>query len=44
MARCYDRYSRTYYTCRRSAWDNWVRWLVLGIIVVGFFFLFVLCR
>ncbi|KAF2457420.1 hypothetical protein BDY21DRAFT_343790 [Lineolata rhizophorae] len=32
--RCY----RTY-----SAWDDWARWVVLAVIIVGFFLLFVLC-
>ncbi|KAK3207766.1 hypothetical protein GRF29_96g314062 [Pseudopithomyces chartarum] len=42
MARCYDRYTgRTYYC--RSAWNDWVRWVVLAVVVVGFFLLFVLC-
>lgn len=40
--RCgYDRYGR--YRCTRSAWDNWVRWLVMGLIILGFFLLFFIC-
>ncbi|KAF1979510.1 hypothetical protein BU23DRAFT_445899 [Bimuria novae-zelandiae CBS 107.79] len=42
MARCYDRYTNRYYYCR-SAWNDWVRWVVLAVIVVGFFLIFVLC-
>ncbi|EAT89817.1 hypothetical protein HBI56_032290 [Parastagonospora nodorum] len=47
--RDYDDYDRCYtdnrgrYRCYRSAWDNWVRWLVLGVVVIGFLLLFVLC-
>ncbi|KAF1848253.1 uncharacterized protein K460DRAFT_403548 [Cucurbitaria berberidis CBS 394.84] len=42
MARCYrDQFGRT--RCYRSAWDNWVRWLVLAVVVIGFFLLFVVC-
>ncbi|KAH7119155.1 chitin synthesis regulation, resistance to congo red-domain-containing protein [Dendryphion nanum] len=29
--------------CNRSAWNDWVRWVVLAVIVIGFFLLFVLC-
>ncbi|KAF2115218.1 chitin synthesis regulation, resistance to congo red-domain-containing protein [Lophiotrema nucula] len=29
--------------CRRSAWNDWVRWLVLVLVVLGFFLLFVVC-
>ncbi|KAI8938968.1 hypothetical protein NX059_004815 [Plenodomus lindquistii] len=37
----YDRYNR--YRCRNSAWNNWVRWVVLAVVVVGFLLLFFLC-
>ncbi|KAK3061258.1 hypothetical protein LTS18_006671 [Coniosporium uncinatum] len=41
-ARCgYNGYNR--YVCSDSPWNNWVRWLVLGIIIVAFFGLFILC-
>jgi hypothetical protein len=44
MARCtYNRVTGQT-RCYRSAWDNWVRWLVLALIVIGFFTLFFLCR
>lgn len=42
MARCY--YSNGYRYCRNSAWNDWVRWVVLAVIVVGFFLIFVACR
>jgi energy-coupling factor transporter transmembrane protein EcfT len=43
MARCYtDSYGRR--RCYRSAWDNWVRWVVLAVVVIGFFLLFMMCR
>ncbi|KAF2495301.1 hypothetical protein BU16DRAFT_386108 [Lophium mytilinum] len=29
--------------CQSSAWDNWVRWVVLAVVVIGFFLLFILC-
>ncbi|KAH8689230.1 chitin synthesis regulation, congo red resistance, RCR protein [Phaeosphaeriaceae sp. PMI808] len=42
MARCYrDQYGRQ--RCYRSAWDTWVRWVILAVVVIGFLFLFVLC-
>ncbi|KAF2240811.1 hypothetical protein BU26DRAFT_525718 [Trematosphaeria pertusa] len=37
----YDAYGRYY--CRNSAWNDWVRWVVLAVIIVGFFLLFVVC-
>jgi hypothetical protein len=39
----YDRYNR--YVCRNrnTAWNNYVRWIVLVVIVVGFLLLFMLC-
>jgi hypothetical protein len=44
MVRCYyDTYYRRR-VCQRSAWDNWVRWLVLAVVVIGFLLLFFLCR
>ncbi|KAF2797717.1 hypothetical protein K505DRAFT_322390 [Melanomma pulvis-pyrius CBS 109.77] len=42
MASCYYDNGRQYCT-RRSAWNDWVRWVVLAVIVIGFFFIFVLC-
>ena len=40
--RCYrDQYGQV--RCYRSAWDTWVRWVVLAVVVIGFFLLFVLC-
>ncbi|KAL5118424.1 hypothetical protein ACEQ8H_003600 [Pleosporales sp. CAS-2024a] len=42
MARCYqDAFGRV--RCYNSAWNNWVRWVVLAVVVVGFLLLFVLC-
>ncbi|KAF2687823.1 hypothetical protein K458DRAFT_385394 [Lentithecium fluviatile CBS 122367] len=41
MARCY--YSNGYRYCDRSAWNSWVRWVVLAVVIIGFFLLFVLC-
>ena len=43
MASCYyDRYNRR--ICNnRSTWNNWARWLVLGLVIFGavlIFFLF----
>jgi hypothetical protein len=42
MASCYyDRYNRR--VCRNSTWNNWARWLVLGLVIFGailIFFLF----
>ncbi|KAF1916350.1 chitin synthesis regulation, resistance to congo red-domain-containing protein [Ampelomyces quisqualis] len=38
---CY--YQNGYRRCYRSAWDNWVRWVVLAVVVIGFLLLFVLC-
>ncbi|PSN64241.1 hypothetical protein BS50DRAFT_678384 [Corynespora cassiicola Philippines] len=29
--------------CRRNAWNDWVRWVVLAVVIIGFFLLFVLC-
>ncbi|KAH6643893.1 chitin synthesis regulation, resistance to congo red-domain-containing protein [Boeremia exigua] len=43
QTRCYyDRYNqrRCY---RQSAWNTWVRWVVLAVIVIGFLLLFFLC-
>lgn len=40
MARCYDGYNA--YQCN-STWNNWARWLVLGLIILAalvIFFLF----
>jgi hypothetical protein len=42
MVRCY--YQNGYRRCYRSAWDNWVRWVVLAVVVIGFLLLFFLCR
>ncbi|KAF2012364.1 hypothetical protein BU24DRAFT_426244 [Aaosphaeria arxii CBS 175.79] len=43
MARCYyDSYTGRR-QCYRSAWNDWVRWVVLAVIIVGFFLLFMLC-
>jgi energy-coupling factor transporter transmembrane protein EcfT len=42
MARCY--YQNGYRRCYRSAWDNWVRWVVLAVVVIGFLLLFFICR
>ncbi|CAE6997777.1 hypothetical protein CFE70_000547 [Pyrenophora teres f. teres 0-1] len=40
--RCYiDR--NGYERCRNSTWNNWVRWVVLAVVVIGFLLLFVLC-
>ncbi|KAF1942453.1 hypothetical protein EJ02DRAFT_454316 [Clathrospora elynae] len=41
MVRCY--YQNGYQHCNRTAWDNWIRWLVLAVVVIGFLFLFMLC-
>ncbi|OAL44966.1 hypothetical protein IQ07DRAFT_648730 [Pyrenochaeta sp. DS3sAY3a] len=42
MARCYrDSFGRV--RCYQSAWNSWIRWVVLAVVVVGFFLLFVLC-
>lgn len=39
---CYtDGTGRQY--CDGSAWDDWVRWVVLAVIIIGFFLLFLLC-
>jgi hypothetical protein len=43
MARCYDRYSRRYYTCNR-AWSTWGRWLLFALIVIAFILFFFLFR
>lgn len=40
-ATCYDRYYRRYYNCG-SAWSNWARWLVLGLIVAAAIIIFML--
>jgi hypothetical protein len=37
LSRCQDRYG---YVFECNAWDSWVRWLVLGLVVVSFLFLF----
>lgn len=29
-------------TCNGGAWETWVRWLVLGLIILGAFLLFFL--
>jgi hypothetical protein len=42
MVRCY--YQNGYRRCYRSAWDNWVRWVVLAVVVIGFLLLFFICR
>jgi hypothetical protein len=44
MARCYyDNYGRR--RCYgNSAWNNWVRWVVFAVVVIGFLLLFVGCR
>lgn len=40
--RCYsDRFGNV--RCNRSAWNSWVRWVVLAVVVVGFLLLFILC-
>jgi hypothetical protein len=40
---CYeDQYGNLYGECY-SAWDNWIRWVVLGIIIAIFFLLFLSC-
>jgi hypothetical protein len=39
MSRCY-RYADGEVRCYNSAWDNWVRWLVLALIVIAAFLLF----
>ncbi|ORY04272.1 chitin synthesis regulation, congo red resistance, RCR protein, partial [Clohesyomyces aquaticus] len=39
--RCRDQYGNYYYC--QSAWNDWVRWVVLAVIIIGFFLLFVLC-
>ncbi|KAF2195396.1 hypothetical protein K469DRAFT_722634 [Zopfia rhizophila CBS 207.26] len=41
MARCYYQDGVRY--CNRSAWNDWVRWVVLAVIIIGFFLLFVVC-
>jgi len=38
---CYNSNGTSYYC--QSTWNNWVRWVVLGVIVVAFFLLFYLC-
>ncbi|KAF9733298.1 hypothetical protein PMIN06_007500 [Paraphaeosphaeria minitans] len=38
---CRDQYGR-YYNCS-SRWNDWVRWVVLAVVVIGFFLLFVMC-
>jgi len=42
MASCYyDRFNNR--VCRNSTWNNWARWLVLGLVIFGailIFFLF----
>lgn len=45
MARCYNGYydSNGNIVCDDS-WDNWVRWLVLALIIVGAFLIFFLFR
>ncbi|KAK4984899.1 hypothetical protein LTR50_006305 [Elasticomyces elasticus] len=41
MASCYyDAYGRR--RCNNSAWNNWARWLVLALIVLGAIFIFFL--
>ena len=42
MARCY--HDSDGWHCYRSAWDDWVRWVVLAVVLIGFFLLFVVCR
>jgi hypothetical protein len=43
MSRCYYDYNLNRRVCYRTPWNDWVRWLVLVLIVVGFFLLFVVC-
>ncbi|CAI6335249.1 unnamed protein product [Periconia digitata] len=38
---CYIRNGYRY--CDRSAWNSWVRWVVLAVVVFGFLALFFLC-
>ncbi|KAM3075147.1 hypothetical protein ACMFMG_007399 [Clarireedia jacksonii] len=41
-ATCYDRYYG-YYSCRRSAWSRFGRWILAGILIfIALFFLFVI--
>lgn len=42
MARCCDAFNNCYYC--NSTWDNWVRWLVLAIIIIAAFLLFFVFR
>jgi len=42
MARCYDSFGNVY-PCQ-SAWNNWGRWVALGVIILGAFLLFFLFR
>ncbi|KAF2760157.1 hypothetical protein EJ05DRAFT_474061 [Pseudovirgaria hyperparasitica] len=42
MARCRDAYTGRIYRCN-SAWSDWVRWVVLAVIVIAFLLLFFLC-
>ncbi|KAF2711603.1 hypothetical protein K504DRAFT_475400 [Pleomassaria siparia CBS 279.74] len=37
----YDRYGN--YVCRNSAWNNWIRYVVIAIVVLGIFLLFLFC-
>ncbi|KAF2477839.1 uncharacterized protein BDR25DRAFT_187210, partial [Lindgomyces ingoldianus] len=41
MTRCY--YDGNGYRYCHTAWNDWVRWVVLAVIIIGFFLLFVLC-
>lgn len=42
MNRCYNSLGQPY-RCR-STWNNWGRWVALGVIVAGALLLFFLCR
>jgi len=41
MNRCYNSLGQPY-RCQ-SSWNNWGRWVALGVIVIGAFLLFFLC-
>lgn len=41
-SRCYrDSFGNV--RCYRSAWNDWIRWVVLAVVIVGFLLIFVLC-
>ena len=42
MARSCGYNSYGQYVCQNSTWGSWARWLVLGLIVLGAFFIFFL--